>query len=231
MLDHPVYDGEGNKIGDATHIFFDVITGEPEWVTVKTGLFGSSESFIPIHDATVVEDHLEVPYHRDEVKEAPRVDIDARGSLSEEEERRLFEYYGMDWDTAWQQEQSRTGRTARSEEEMRVGVERREVGRARLRKYVASEEQQRTVPVRREEVRVEPEPITDANRGDAMADPDLVETEHEVILHEEAPVVETSTVPKERVRSTTDEETVTSEVRKKRKAEEQNDERDKRRRP
>ena len=241
VLDHPVYDTRGNKIGDASHVFFDDVTGEPEWVSVKTGLFGTSESFVPIHDASVVEDHLEVPYAKGKVKDAPNVDVDAGGHLSEQEEHRLYEYYGIDWDAAWQQAQSGTGRTAvtpedamtRSEEEMHVGTERREAGRVRLRKYVVTEEEQRTIPVRHEEVRVEREPITEENRGDALAGPEISEAEHEVILHEEEPVVETRAVPKERVRLTTDEvteeETVTGEVRKERIEAEGTDEPGKRR--
>lgn len=242
VLDHPVYDTSGTKIGDARHVFLDDATGQPEWVSVKTGLFGTSESFVPVHDASVVEDHLEVPYAKDKVKDAPNVDVDAGGHLSEQEEHRLYEYYGIDWDAAWQQAQTGTGQAAatpedamtRSEEEMHVGTERREAGRVRLRKYVVTEEQQMTVPVRHEEVRVEREPITDANRGDAMAGPDIAEAEHEVILHEEEPVVETRAVPKERVRLTTEEvteeETVTGEVRKERIEAEETDERGKRRR-
>lgn len=245
VLDHPVYDARGNKIGDARHVFLDDATGEPEWVSVKTGLFGTSESFVPIHEASLVEDHLEVPYPKDKVKEAPNVDVDAGGHLSEQEEHRLYEYYGIDWDAAWQQAQTGTGQTGtgqatapedamtRSEEEMHVGIERREAGRVRLRKYVVTEEQQQTVPVRHEEVRVEREPITDANRGEALSGPEISEAEHEVTLHEEEPVVETRAVPKERVRLTTDEvteeETVTGEVRKERIEAEETDERDKRR--
>ncbi|MGX1274817.1 DUF2382 domain-containing protein [Streptomyces phaeoluteigriseus] len=242
VLDHPVYDTSGTKIGDARHVFLDDVTGQPEWVSVKTGLFGTSESFVPIQDAAVVEDQLEVPYAKDKVKDAPNVDVDAGGHLSEQEEHRLYEYYGIGWDAAWQA-QTGTGQTAatpqdamtRSEEEMHVGTERREAGRVRLRKYVVTEEQQRTVPVRHEEVRVEREPITDANRGDAMAGPDISEAEHEVILHEEEPVVETRAVPKERVRLTTDEvteeATVTGELRKERiEADEETGERGKPRR-
>ncbi len=73
----------------------------------------------------------------------------------------------------------------RSEEELRVGTEKREAGRARLRKYVVTEQVQKTVPVRREEVRVEREPITDANREQALSGADITEGEHEVVLHEE----------------------------------------------
>ncbi|WP_440580675.1 PRC and DUF2382 domain-containing protein [Streptomyces sp. PT19] len=260
VLDHPVYDGDGNKIGDAKHVFFDDMTGRPEWVSVKTGMFGSNESFIPIRDAAVVQDHLEVPYRKEQVKDAPNVDVDAGGHLSESEEHRLYDYYGINWDsvlseaertddgrfaagpgpagtasagtagtaggmTGRQEGADRTGMRGddamtRSEEQMHVGVERRESGRARLRKYVVTEEVQQTVPVSHEEVRVEREPITDANRGDALAGPEISEAEHEVTLHEERPVVETETVPVERVRMVTEEhvedEVVRGRVRKER---------------
>ena len=99
----------------------------------------------------------------------------------------------------------------RSEEELRVGTTERERGRARLRKYVVTEQVERTVPVRREEVRVEREPITDANVDQAMDGPEISEEEHEVVLHEEEAVVEKRVVPKERVRL--DKETVTTRRR------------------
>jgi uncharacterized protein (TIGR02271 family) len=106
----------------------------------------------------------------------------------------------------------------RSEEELRVGTQTRERGRARLRKYVTTETQQVTVPVQREEVRVEREPITDANLDAATSGPDISEEEHEVTLHEETPVVSKRAVPKERVRldteTITDERQVSEEVRK-----------------
>jgi uncharacterized protein (TIGR02271 family) len=278
VLDQPVYDGDGNKIGDAKHVFFDDMTGRPEWVSVKTGMFGSAESFVPIRDAALVQDHLEVPYGKDQVKGAPSVDVDAGGHLSETEEHRLYDYYGINWDSVLSEAErtddgrfaagpgtagaagaagaagmaGRTGETrdedmraaagtgsmagrqdamereamrgdeamTRSEEQMHVGVERHESGRARLRKYVVTEEVQQTVPVTHEEVRVVREPITDANRDEALAGPEISEAEHEVTLHAERPVVETETVPVERVRMTTEEltenETVRGQVRKER---------------
>jgi uncharacterized protein (TIGR02271 family) len=108
----------------------------------------------------------------------------------------------------------------RSEEELKVGKAERESGRARLRKYVVTEDVQQTVPVTREEVRVEREPITEANRGSALDGPAISEEEHEVVLHEEEPVVEKQAVPKERVRlekdAVTDEVEVNEELRKER---------------
>jgi uncharacterized protein (TIGR02271 family) len=106
----------------------------------------------------------------------------------------------------------------RSEERLNVGTETREAGRARLRKHVVTEQQQVTVPVSHEELRVEREPITDANRGDAYDGPSISEEEHEVTLRAERPVVSTETEAVERVRLGTEtvrsEETVSGEVRK-----------------
>jgi uncharacterized protein (TIGR02271 family) len=108
----------------------------------------------------------------------------------------------------------------RSEEELRVGTTERERGRARLRKYVVTENVQTTVPLRREEVRLEREPITDENADQAMSGADISEEEHEVVLHEEQPVVEKRAVPKERVRLDTEtvseEHEISEEVRKER---------------
>ena len=108
----------------------------------------------------------------------------------------------------------------RSEEQLRVGTETQEAGRARLRKYVVTEQQNVSVPVSREEVRLEREPITDANRGDAYDGPAISEEEHEVVLHAERPVVDTEAVAVERVRlgkeTVTETETVGGEIRKER---------------
>jgi uncharacterized protein (TIGR02271 family) len=106
----------------------------------------------------------------------------------------------------------------RSEERLNVGTQTREAGRARLRKHVVTEQQQVTVPVSHEELRVEREPITDANRGDAYDGPAISEEEHEITLRAERPVVSTETEAVERVRLGTEtvrsEETVSGEVRK-----------------
>ena len=106
----------------------------------------------------------------------------------------------------------------RSEERLNVGTRSEEIGRARLRKYVVTENVSETVPVSREEVRVEREPITDANVGNAMDGPAISEEEHEVTLRAERPVVEKEAVPVERIRldkeTVTDQERVSADVRK-----------------
>jgi uncharacterized protein (TIGR02271 family) len=105
----------------------------------------------------------------------------------------------------------------RSEEELSVGTTQREAGRARLRKYVVTDEHTETVPVKREEIRVEREPITDDNVDQAMSGPELSDEEHEVVLNQEEVVAEKRVVPKERVRLDKDveveERTVSEDVR------------------
>jgi uncharacterized protein (TIGR02271 family) len=208
-------DRDGDRVGTIDAIYVDDQTGEPEWALVNTGLFGTKSSFVPLAQASASGDQVQVPYEKQLVKDAPRVDTDQH--LSEAEEQQLWTHYGLDYGTGYE-----TGTTddamTRSEEELRVGTETRELGRARLRKYVVTETQQVTVPVQREEVRVEREPITDANLDDATSGPAISEEEHEVTLHEEEPVVEKRAVPKERVRldteTVTEERQVAEEVRK-----------------
>jgi uncharacterized protein (TIGR02271 family) len=270
-----VYEADGSKIGSTAEIYLDEQSGEPEWLAVKTGLFGTKQSFVPLQRAEVRDDRITVPFAKDKVKDAPRIDPDGR--LSPQEEDELYRYYGFsstdgtldsdqsgfsggthrtettttdttttggtyetgtstgtgrydtdrydtDRDDTTRAATARSGDSStgdamtRSEERLVADTQREQVGKARLRKYVVTEQEQVTVPVTREEVRLEREPVTEANRGDAFSGPDISESEHEVTLHAERPVVETEAVPVERVRlgkeTVRDEETVSGEVRK-----------------
>ncbi|PWJ53025.1 PRC-barrel domain-containing protein [Quadrisphaera granulorum] len=88
-----VYGADGEKIGKAGAVYRDDQTGRPEWVTVQTGLFGTSESFVPLAQAEFHGDDLQVPFDKAKVKDAPRVDSEGHLDISEED--RLFEYYGV----------------------------------------------------------------------------------------------------------------------------------------
>jgi len=106
----------------------------------------------------------------------------------------------------------------RSEERLQVGTQQVETGRARLRKRIVTEQVSTTVPVTRDEVVVEREPITEANMPKAMDGPALSEEEHEVVLHAEQPVVTKETVAVERVKlgtqTVTEQQQVNEQVRK-----------------
>jgi uncharacterized protein (TIGR02271 family) len=232
-----VVDSTGTKIGTIGQVYLDDQTGEPEWVTAKTGLFGTSETFIPLAEASTAGADLRVPYTKDTVKDAPRVDTD--GHLSQAQEAELYSYYGLSYTEATSDSGLPAGdldrgvdtsvgydtsgpttddAMTRSEEHLNVGTEKVVAGKARLRKYIVTEQQTVTVPVQREEVRLERVPVTEANLAESLDGPEITEAEHEVVLHEERAVVTTETVPVERVRLDTDvvrsSETVTEQVRK-----------------
>lgn len=158
--DGNILSADGDKIGSIGQIYADDENGRPTWVTARTGLFGTSESFIPLEGARLEGSGLS------------------------------------------------------------VGTEKQATGRARLRKYGTTENVTQTVPVQREEVRLEREPVTDANVNAATSGPAISDADHEVVLHEERAVVDKETVPVERVRLGTetvaDEVTVDEQVRKER---------------
>jgi len=261
-----ILSADGDKIGSLGQVYADDDNGQPTWVTARTGLFGTSESFIPLEGARLEGADIVVPYTKDQVKDAPRVDTD--GHLDPAEEDRLYDHYQLNGNVTYSEanghgadsgrtaDRSAAGMTAterdagfaaagsggtysaaddradrtsglgdddamtRSEERVNVGTERQAAGRARLRKYVVTENVTQTVPVQREEVRLEREPITEGNRDEALSGPDISEAEHEVVLHQERPVVDKEAVPVERVRldteTVTDEVTVDEQVRKER---------------
>lgn len=211
----------GDKIGRISDIYLDDETGEPEWLAVHTGFFGTRLNFVPMHGANVKGDEISVSFDAAQVKAAPQSEAD--GSLSQEEEAQLYSHYNVQYSESrsdsglpgGQGTESTEGREAvgrdtsgpttdsamtRSEEEMVVSKGQKEAGGARLRKYLVTEERTVTVPVSREEMRIEREPIGPDNYDAAMSGKELSEEEHEVVLSEEQVSVDKKVVPKERVR-------------------------------
>ncbi|GAA0275491.1 PRC and DUF2382 domain-containing protein [Cryptosporangium japonicum] len=181
---------------------------------------GSDGSLTPTQVAELYR-HYRLPTQPSGTRDTYAADVDR-----ESDDHRHGQHYESDGgNVRFSGRETRTGRDddnamTRSEERLNVGTETHEAGRARLRKYVVTENEQHTVPVSRERVTVEREPITDANRGQAFSGPAISEAEHEVTLHEERPVVEKEAVPVERVRlgteTVTEEQTVGGQVRKER---------------
>lgn len=237
-----VYGSDGDKIGSVGQVYVDADNQNPVWATVRTGLFGTSESFAPLDTASFDDGVVRLAFDKSFVKDAPRIEDD--GQLSEEETGALYAYYGnggvssTDTGVYDQDADAVSGRRdagtefrgdghdtsgpntddamTRSEERLHVGTERVETGRVRLRKHVVTENQTVTVPVSHEEVTLQREPITDANIGDATSGPDLSEEEHEVVLTGERVVTDKETVPVERVslstETVTDQQQVSEEV-------------------
>jgi uncharacterized protein (TIGR02271 family) len=239
MIGLTATDADGDKIGRVGQVYLDEGTGKPEWVTVSTTMFGTRQSFAPLYGSSVRGDQLVLAVSRQLVKDAPNIEDD--GHLDEAEVTALYQHYAAHLDPAGRDRaddasddryagrhsdagpgrgpgDEDAGAMTRSEERLNVGTESVPAGRARLRKYVVTENVSTTVPVSHEEVRLEREPVTDANRDAALSGADITEDEHEVQLNAERPVVTKETVPVERVRLATEsvagEERVSEEVRK-----------------
>ncbi len=260
ILSSTAYDADGDKVGKVEQVFLDDNSGEPTFLTVNTGLFGAKESFVPVKDARQDGDRVVLPYQKDVIKDAPKVDADQH--LSPQEEEELYRYYELNYDNGRGADRDRdltdrdrdlndrdrnaaagTAGTAgvagaaagrdgdrdrdltdrdrglvdqdrrdvadrdrdltdrddasvvRHEEQLKVGTQERETGRARLRKYVVTDHETVDVPVEREEVSVERTPIRDGQARTGT----IGEEEVEVSLHEERPVVEKEVVAVEEV--------------------------------
>lgn len=243
-----VHGTDGDKIGSVGQVYLDDQTNQPTFVTVKTGLFGMKETFVPVSQATAVEDGLRIPFDKAFVKDAPNIDAD--GALTPEEERRIYEYYSMDYPAAGQRagdavdpardagtgirqdtgadvgqaaasgtaaggvgglgvqrgaandtaadldRDVNTGGTGAGtdresvvvrDEQLNVGTQTRESGRVRLRKHSYTDTETVEVPVSREEVVVEREPV-DPDSPEALRNSG--EDEVAVTTREEVPVVD-----------------------------------------
>ncbi|MGW6744310.1 DUF2382 domain-containing protein [Streptomyces sp. NPDC055025] len=283
----PVYDKEGDKIGNVGQVYVGDRTGRPEWVTVKTGLFGMNESLVPLTGARRAGEDIHVPYAKETVKDAPRLAADEH--LDPGQEKQLYEHYGLattgaglgmaeGTGTAAATAGTRTGtgtaagmgtgtgmgtgpgtgtgtgarggmsagaamptepasaaaggqgrpmagmrgaesgeakemgeELIRSEEQLHISTEEREVGHARLRKVVVTESVTASVPLSHEEVRVIHEAIAPEDRPRMGRSP-ISEAQTEVVLHAEQPVISKETVPVERVRMETEKVTEQKEV-------------------
>ena len=90
-----IVDRDGTTVGTISEFYLDRETGHPTWALVDTGLFGATQTFVPLVHATEIGDGLQVPYEKSHIKDTPRVDL--HDELSPEEEATLFAHYGVEY--------------------------------------------------------------------------------------------------------------------------------------
>ncbi len=236
-----VFDASGDKIGGVKQVYVDDVTGQPKWVTVNAGWFGTNETFIPLQDATIAGEEIRVPYEKDFIKDAPNIAED--GHLEVEQEQELYRYYNLtsgyahegvagqdaaagyaaaDVDRAAADQRAAAvnhdaeGTVTAHEERLNVGKEQYEAGRVHLRKHVVTENATVNVPLQREELVVERTPLDGTQVVDGKIGEDTAETE--ITLHAERPVVSKETVATEQVsvgkQVVTENQQVSDELRK-----------------
>src|SRR3712207_1922276 len=92
-IGHDAVDADGDSIGEIVDIYADDVTGQPEWLAIRTGMFGRKISFVPISGATDRNGALCVSWQKEHVKNAPHAEPD--GALSPDEEAALYAHYDM----------------------------------------------------------------------------------------------------------------------------------------
>jgi hypothetical protein len=88
---------DDEPVGEIEAIYVDRTTRQPEWALVNTDLFGGARTFVPLADAAQRGDTVQVPHETSVAREAPRLEPGAK--LSEEDEARLYAYYGIPYTT------------------------------------------------------------------------------------------------------------------------------------
>ena len=91
-----IVDRDGTTVGTISEFYLDRETGHPTWALVDTGLFGATQTFVPLVHATEISDGLQVPYEKRHIKDAPRVDT--HDELTPAEEATLFAHYGVEYE-------------------------------------------------------------------------------------------------------------------------------------
>jgi hypothetical protein len=155
-----VVDRSGEEIGTLEEIFLDAHSDLPEWGSIRGGLLGRRQSLLPLSEVEPAEgDALRVPFDKSHVLAAPQAEPEVE--LSAEEEDALYRHYGREPGPSGATDDAMT----RSEEEVDVRAEARPRERVRLKKYVVTEHVTKTVPVKREKVKLEREPVTEDDDG------------------------------------------------------------------
>lgn len=84
---------EDATLGVVEDVYADIRTGCPQWAAIRSGLFGTDVSLVPLGGAEHNDCSLRVPYGTRELRNAPHR---APGMLmSHKEEANLFSYYGF----------------------------------------------------------------------------------------------------------------------------------------
>ena len=87
-------DRNGERIGKLEHVYFDVETEEPQFATVKEGLFGRHLTLVPLAGATIGPDSLQLSISKEQIRIAPNLEVD---DLSQADESRLYHHYELNY--------------------------------------------------------------------------------------------------------------------------------------
>ena len=208
----PAFDPAGQRVGVVEDVYVDQATGEQAFALVGNGAApgtGTDRTLVPLRGSAVSSGSLLLAFPFDTIASAPPAQMGE--GLTHERQDAILAHFGIEpTDEAM----------TRSEEQLVVDKVEVPQERVRLVKHVVTENVTVTVAVRREELRIEREPITNPEAVEMAPGAEIGPAEMEFFLLAEEPVVTTRVVPVERVRvgkdAVVDSREVSGEVRKER---------------
>jgi hypothetical protein len=93
-----VLDSTGAKVGKLDGIYTSDATGDADFALVREGILGNHLHFVPTAGAEMVGEDIQVAFDKETILAAPKVKVDEH--LTEGEERRLWDHYGLQQPTA-----------------------------------------------------------------------------------------------------------------------------------
>ncbi len=143
IVGQATFDDAGDKVGYVEYCYLDIDTEQPEWAAVNNGELASKSHLVPLVDAAMTREGLQLAFSRSQIAGAPELDLTV--DLDGDDEAQLCDYYGL----LYSRDESDTGLPARPTTlvvDDEVATVHREAGRARLRKHVVTETATTTVP-------------------------------------------------------------------------------------
>lgn len=189
-----VLDADGHRIGRLGHVYDSDRTGDPIWVTVDDERSDRPARFVPLSGARLDGTDLRLAYAGSVIDSAPSVGVGE--VVDSRKEGRLRAHYGLVAEDA-----TETGVVVtRSEERLAVGTTVHATSRLLVHTYIVTEEVTHTFTLRREEIRVEHQPLDGAAVPPGTAGAAFTDEVEEIVLYAEEPVFSTRVVPREVVR-------------------------------
>ena len=91
-----IVDRDGEKIGKLQDVYVDVETDEPQFATVKEGVFGRHLTFVPLRGIRIGPEDLQVPVTKDKVRSAPNIEMHGE-ELSQADESALYHHFELNY--------------------------------------------------------------------------------------------------------------------------------------
>ena len=87
------YDVNGDKVGSVQDVYVNDTSGQPDFISVNHGLFGTGTSIVPLRGHSLRDGDLHLAFPKDRIEDAP--DLDDNGHLTTNDQDALYRHYAL----------------------------------------------------------------------------------------------------------------------------------------